>query len=193
MVATSVWSGAARVARRLTMPVAWMLTLGICAASAFAVRDVVFPQLGQSSAPALWEPRRSEDTAPPLSAMVSINSVEGPQPTDDVTTTATSVVTTSSSDAPASVSTSGSTGKVTSSKGPTVTTAPRTSAPSTTDDKGGASSSSAPTSSSSPSSSAPSTTDVTTTTAGSGDTIPDTTSVGGSGSGRGGDRHDPLP
>jgi len=198
VAATSTWSSALRGLRRLAMPVAWLVTFGICAASAFAVRDVVFPQMGKSSAPALWEPRRSDDTQPSLGVSPSINSVDGPQRTDAATTTATTLVTTSSSEAPAPASSVGSGGgkSSTTKAGPGTTaprtTVPRTTTPSTTIDDD-ASSTSSPTSSTDPTSSGPSTSDAPTTTDATGGTIPDTTSGGGSGSGRGGDRHDPLP
>lgn len=200
--ATSTWSSAVRGLRRLTMPVAWLVTFGICAASAFAVRDVVFPQMGKSSAPALWEPRRSDDTQPSLGVSPSINSVDGPQRTDAATTTATTLVTTSSSEAPAPASSAGSGGgkSSTTKAGPGTTTprttVPRSTAPSTTVDDGDSTSTSSsvsPTSSTDPTSSGPSTSDAPTTSDVTGGTIPDTTSGGGSGSGRGGDRHDPLP
>lgn len=38
------------------MPVAWTLTLVVVAFSAFAVRDTVFPTLGHSATPSVWEP-----------------------------------------------------------------------------------------------------------------------------------------
>lgn len=44
------------------MPVAWLVTLGVCAGSAFAVRDVVFPSLSPSATPSLWQPKASDTT-----------------------------------------------------------------------------------------------------------------------------------
>ena len=44
------------------MPVAWVVTLGVCAGSAFAVRDVVFPSLSPSATPSLWQPKESDTT-----------------------------------------------------------------------------------------------------------------------------------
>lgn len=59
--------------RRLAMPLAWMVTLVVCAGSAFAVRDVVFPPLGESASRSLWEPRPvpSVGTAPSIRSTTS--------------------------------------------------------------------------------------------------------------------------
>ncbi|MFZ4720251.1 MAG: hypothetical protein ACOYMR_12550 [Ilumatobacteraceae bacterium] len=65
---TSLWTGArtvtARLLRRLVMPLGWAVALLLCAGSAFAVRDVLFPSLGESSARSVWEPRPSAGGEP---------------------------------------------------------------------------------------------------------------------------------
>ncbi len=60
----AVWSGTGRMLRRGSIPLAWAVTLGVCAASAFAVRDVVFPSLEPSASPSLWQPQPGDSTSP---------------------------------------------------------------------------------------------------------------------------------
>ncbi len=59
---TTLWSGTARMLRRSSMPMAWIITLTVCAGSAFAVRDVVFPSLAPSASPSLWQPQPGDST-----------------------------------------------------------------------------------------------------------------------------------
>ena len=59
----ALWSGTGRLLRRGSMPLAWAITLGVCAASAFAVRDVVFPSLAPSASPSLWQPQPGDSTS----------------------------------------------------------------------------------------------------------------------------------
>lgn len=67
---TSFWvgsrAGVARVLRRSAMPFGWAIALLVCAGSAFAVRDVLFPSLGVSAARSVWEPRPATGSTAPI-------------------------------------------------------------------------------------------------------------------------------
>jgi hypothetical protein len=182
------------------MPVAWVVTLGVCAGSAFAVRDVVFPSLSPSATPSLWQPKASDTT-------VSSGGVTTAPDRIDVDRTDTSTVfigiadPTTESTAPEQASAGptnagGGSGRPARHSDDTTTTAGSStsvSSPGTTAPGGGQH----------PGTTVPkstTTTDPDTTTSVSqttnpatGDTLPDDSGSGGSGPGRSGHPNDTLP
>ncbi len=176
------------------MPVAWVITLGVCAASVFAVRDVVFPSLGPSAAPSLWQPKPSDTTAPSGGVTTVPDRL-------DVGTTISSVVAVSvvpADDTTATGEPAGSgTGNTTNTDrlgggGSRPTPSTTTPSPGTTV-PGGAQPGTTVPKSTSTTVAGGSTTVSPTTNPDTGDTLPDDTGGGGSGSGRGDHGNGTLP
>jgi hypothetical protein len=51
----------------------------VCAASGFAVRDVLFPSIGSGAAPSMWQPRGTE-TSRSTASRGAMTTLDGPQP-----------------------------------------------------------------------------------------------------------------
>lgn len=174
------------------MPLAWLAALSVCAASAFAVRDVVFPSLGPSAAPSMWEPRPTRTPTPAPSdqydTLPGAPASNGPSTSSPIVLAVDTIGTTATSPgtdgqqlprpASASPTPTGAAGGPLPTAASNVTTTVATSRPTSTTD------------------------DVTSTTDGPDDpssstdpddTISDTTDGGGSGRGRGGKIDDGNP
>jgi hypothetical protein len=176
------------------MPIAWVVTLAVCAGSAFAVRDVVFPSLSPSAAPSLWQPKPSDTTVAGNgttvpdridvgAGTVSVVVVTVPPVGSDSSVPETSTVADGSAGGLARPArqTNGSTSVT------TVASSPGTTAPGGDDHTG-------TTVPKTTNTTAHSTTSVSqTTNPDTGDTLPDDSGGGGSGSGRGGNGNDTLP
>jgi hypothetical protein len=202
--ATSFWVNArivlGRTLRRSTMPIAWCVTLLICAGSAFAVRDVLFPSLGEAAPRSLWEPRPTATSEPsPIRSTTSAERPAAAAPADVVIepTTSADAVDSSAPRAPAGSETWRGVDEPPSDS-PWITPPSSTPTVSTIDDGHGTATTVAsqrpPTTTTDASvSTTDSAQDTTTTDAATGDTITDQSGRRGTGPGGGGGSDDNTP